>query len=422
MSPTAIAAELKHRNPDQFLKITPQVIGSWIDRSGTHPVWKPEVMRRAQNGNQPPGHVNRTNILAPYPHVVSGIVDQLRKLCQIGIALNVFHCRGIIVARLHHAVPEVFRVIAKDGSVFRCSESWVKHFLYQNLKWSYRHSTRASQKTPANADELCHHQFLRQAVTTRDTAIRSPGFRVNIDQTNIVYQCSSSCTYDDVGASQVAVVGKDEKRAFTLLVGISDFGDVLPFQAIFQGATQRSCPSRDSAFYEEAMNLGFKFEFSNTDTYWSTFDLMCKYVREILVPYFMEQKKRAATHDNQECILQLDVWTVHRSVAFRTWLDQNYPWIIYLFVLGGCTGIAQPCDVGIQRPLKLSIKRSQHADVVDETLGYLENGTDPAELRIDTRIGTLRNRTVGWMVRAYHAINKPELVRKVRVMGLWLWI
>ena len=422
MSPIAIAMELKRRNPGQFAKITPQVIGTWIDRSSTCPVWKPEVIQRAQKGNQPPGHVNRRNILSPYPHIISGIIDQLRKLRKAGVPLNIPQCRGIMVARLHHAIPEVFQVIAKDGSVFRCSESWVKHFIYQNLKWSFRRSTRASQKTPANADELCHQQFLRHAITARDTVIPTAGFRVNIDQMNIVYQCATSSTYEDVGASQVAVVGKDEKRAFTLLIGISDSGDALPFQAIFQGTTQRSCPSRKSALYDVAMNLGFKFEFSNTDTYWSTFDLMCKYVCDILVPYFTEQKKRARASDDQECILQLDVWAVHRSVTFRTWLDQNYPWIIYLFVPGGCTGIAQPCDVGIQRPLKLSIKHSQHADVVDETLGYLKDGTDPAELQIDTRIGTLRDRTVGWMVRAYHTINKPELVRKVRIIGFWPWI
>jgi DDE superfamily endonuclease len=398
MSPLAIATELKRRDPEQFARITPQVIGAWIDRSGTRPVWKPEVIQRAQNGNQPPGRVTRTNILAPYPHIVSGIVDQLRKLRKAGIPLNVARCRGIMVARLHHAVPQVFQVVAKDGSVFRCSESWVMRFIYDNLKWSFRRATRAAQKTPDNADELCHQQFLRHAITARDTAMPSAGFRVNIDQTNIVYQCASSSTYEAVGASQVAVVGKDEKRAFTLLVGISDSGDVLPFQVIFQGSTQRSCPTRESALYEEAMDLGFKFEFLNTDTYWSTFDLMCKYVHDILVPYFTEQKDRVGANEDQECILQLDVWAVHRSVAFRTWLDENYSWIIYLFVPGGCTGIAQPCDVGIQRPLKLSIKHSQHADVVDEMLGYLEKGTDPANLRIDTCVGILQDRAVGWLV------------------------
>ncbi|KAF8837348.1 hypothetical protein BDN67DRAFT_909341, partial [Paxillus ammoniavirescens] len=36
------------------------------------------------------------------------------------------------------------------------------------------------------------------------------------------------------------------------------------------------------------------------------------------------------------------------------------------FVLTGTTGVAQPCDVGIQRPLKLAIKELQHEDIITE--------------------------------------------------------
>lgn len=418
MSPLTIATLLKRKNPALFTRITPQVIGSWIDRSGTKPLWRPEVIQRALNGNIPPGRVTRANILAPYPVVVSEIVDQLRKLRKAGISLDVTRCRAILVARLHHAVPDVFTRQAKDGSVFRCSESWVKNFLYENLNWSFRRSTRAAQKTPNNAEELCLEQFLRHAITARDTAIPCPGFRVNIDQTNVVFQPSACSTYEVTGCRQVAVVGKEEKRAFTVVVGISDSGHVLPFQVIYEGKTDRSCPSKGSLLYAEAEEIGIQFEYSNTDTYWSTFDLMCKYVRQILVPYFTMQKESAQADDNQECILQLDVWSVHRSIAFRTWLDQNYEWITYLFVPGGCTGIAQPCDVGIQHPFKLSIKQSQHADLVEETLQYLSKGTDPAKLRLDTRVGTLRDRSVAWLVKAWRAINNTALVKKVSFIAL----
>ena len=75
--------------------------------------------------------------------------------------------------------------------------------------------------------------------------------------------------------------------------------------------------------------------------------------------------------------------------------------------------MAQPCDVGIQRPLKLEIKRHQHADIVDETLALLRNGTPASELKITTTIRPLRNRSINWLVHASHAVNKPELVKKV---------
>lgn len=77
------------------------------------------------------------------------------------------------------------------------------------------------------------------------------------------------------------------------------------------------------------------------------------------------------------------------------------------------TGLAQPCDVGIQRIYKLSIKTSQLDDVVAETMDYLEEEHDPALFRLDTRIATLRDRSVSWLVWAWHSISQPELVKKV---------
>jgi hypothetical protein len=105
------------------------------------------------------------------------------------------------------------------------------------------------------------------------------------------------------------MAGKEEKRAITVVMAISDAGDVSPPQIIFKGKTKASLPSSTSPFWAEATNIG------DTDTYWSIFDLMCKLIVDILIPYFTAQKLR---YDVPECVLQVDVWTVHRQIAFRT--------------------------------------------------------------------------------------------------------
>ena len=111
--------------------------------------------------------------------------------------------------------------------------------------------------------------------------------------------------------------------------------------------------------------------------------------------------------------MQLDVWSVHCSVAFQTWLGTNHNWITYLYVPVNCTGIAQPCDVGIQHTLKLAIKQAQHADVVDETLAHLQAGRDPENIRLNVSIGTLWDQSVGWLVQTYNKINNPSVMKKV---------
>ena len=91
----------------------------------------------------------------------------------------------------------------------------------------------------------------------------------------------------------------------------------------------------------------------------------------------------------------------------------NYPWIVLEFVPGGCTGLWQPCDVGIQRLLKLSIKRKQQAHVVEEALSQLKNGIRPEQVKFNTSIVCLRERAVEWLVSSHDEINKPSIVRQV---------
>ncbi|KAG1860554.1 hypothetical protein C8R48DRAFT_544650, partial [Suillus tomentosus] len=243
----------------------------------------------------------------------------------------------LVVGVLRHDLPEIFAAKANDGSTFKCSDSWVQTFLYDQLQYTMRKGTRAAQKLPPNIDEVCLEQFLRIALTIRDDVITYPEFLVNIDQINIIYQPAGGNTYELIGSKQVSIVGREEKRACTLLTGISAGGDLLPFHVVYDGKTKRSLPSSKAPSYNEALGMNFQFVWSNTDTYWSTFETMCTYVDGILVPFWMEKKRQRGVPLDQPCILQLDCWVVHRSIAFRTWLDANYDWIRYLFVPAGTT-------------------------------------------------------------------------------------
>ena len=73
-----------------------------------------------------------------------------------------------------------------------------------------------------------------------------------------------------------------------------------------------------------------------------------------------------------------------------------------------------PClDVAIQRPLKLSLKRSAHVDIVAEVTAQLEKNADPQTIKLDTTIGVLRDCSVAWLVKAFNAINNRDLILNV---------
>lgn len=180
---------------------------------------------------------------------------------------------------------------------------------------------------------------------------------------------------------------------------------------------KRSLPSVHAPRHDEAIELGLRFEL-NRDSYWSSVPLLERYFEDILVPHFQRVRDELASDDDQEAVVLLDCWSCHRSKEFRRLVHRRWPWLRLRFVPGGMTGLAQPCDVGMQRPYKLSIKRSQLQDVFNETLRQLDKGVDPSAVRLDNTIGTLRDRSVGWFLKAWQDVNVPSLVKKVRARYL----
>jgi len=155
----------------------------------------------------------------------------------------------------------------------------------KELRWGMRKPTKASQKVPADAVDQIKLSFFRHVLIFHDAPVQHPDFRVNMDQTQVVYQMGGGLTFEVIGSSQVPVLGLEEKRAFTLVVAISSAGHLLPFQAVFQGKTKQVVPSINAPQRAEADQLGFCFEYSGTQTYWSNFTTMKAWVTKILVPY-----------------------------------------------------------------------------------------------------------------------------------------
>ena len=334
--------------------------------------------------------------------------------------LDLTMIRGLMIRILEVEARDIFtRCVGSDGKTFRCSEAFVARFVKRKLRWSKRKGTQAGQKVPADAPEQMRNHALRLAVDICDHSIPA-SCCVNSDQTGRTYAQSGESTYDPIGATQVPVVGKEDKRAFTIMVGISMDGVVLPFQIMYGGKTPASLPDINNSTSEfkdannEAKRLQFRFEHTGvTGNHWSNLVTMKSYVRNILSVYFNEQRKLLG-RGNQACIWTIDCWSVHRSQEFRDWMREDYPWILVRYVPGGCTGIFQPCDVGIQRILKHTMKKTALSHIVKETVAHLNKNKDPATILLTKAVGVLRNRSVEWLVNGYKAINTPRIVKKVR--------
>ena len=253
------------------------------------------------------------------------------------------------------------------------------------MGWSLLQATHPGKKTPENITQVLTDATLRLVSTILQHNV--PKFLiVNSDQTGVVYSAGAVETYAPTGSKQVEVVGKDERRAFTLMVGISMSREVLPFQAVYAGKTKAPLPTSSAPKYAKATEeLKFHFESSGNDTYWSTMVTMQSYVTKILAPYFQSHCKQSNL-PNQLCIWQIDCWSVHQSLEFCSWMQKNYPWIWIHYSPANCTGLFQPCDVGIQRVLKLAIRWSALKDIVDDTIEQLNAGIEPSKVVFERKL------------------------------------
>ncbi|KAG9080057.1 hypothetical protein FS749_008139 [Ceratobasidium sp. UAMH 11750] len=412
-SPVEIVRCLKLLDPTTFSSLRPQRISQWRNHCFPDVLrWTEAHIHSIESGDRPTRvNAGRPGILQNHPSIVQTISNWLLDLRKAGVALDIETIRGYMSGVIQHALPDAFTRCDSSGCVFRCSREFVRSFLHQNLGWSLRKATRAAQKHPANLNTVLLHAFLRFARVVHDEEVPAACI-VNADQTQVVYNGGSHSTWNAAGERQVHVLGVEEKRAFTLLVAASLSGDILPFQAIYGGKNSRSLPDANARGSAEALRLGFLLDYSGSDTYWSTQSTMQRFVSKILAPYFRAQIEQYGLPSTQRCIFQVDCWSVHRSAEFQSWMGIHYPWIIILYIPSGCTGLFQACDVGLQRILKLAIRQAAHDNVVDETLAAIESGTPPEAVVNDQSRGTLRNRSVGWILQGFHAINRPDIVKK----------
>lgn len=82
-----------------------------------------------------------------------------------------------------------------------------------------------------------------------------------------------------------------------------------------KGSTDHSFPSRTSPHYAEAIADGFVFS-ANPKNYWSSLSLMEVYFERIIIPFLLRMKVELGYDEEQECLVLLDCWSVHRGREF----------------------------------------------------------------------------------------------------------
>lgn len=216
--------------------------------------------------------------------------------------------------------------------------------------------TKAAQKLPADAEVQCENAFLSRAWTIKEHRILAE-LVINADQTGIICLPGWRLNWAPRRSKQVALIGTDEKRAFTALVAISAKGEALPIQCVYAGKSDLSVPTASATKRKECDTADFSFVFSGKRrNHWSNQKTMRKWINDVVVPYLAHQRALLGLPPSHKALLIIDVWSVHRSKEFQDWLRETHPNILIDFVPANCTSIGQLLDVGINRPFKHAVK------------------------------------------------------------------
>ena len=174
---------------------------------------------------------------------------------------------------------------------------------------------------------------------------------INCDQTGIILIPSGNDrTYDIKGKKDISVVGGEEKRAYTAVVGSTAAGKFLPFQAVWKGETKASLPNTREISEEKH---GFVYS-TNVKNHWSNLATTKEYFEKVLMRHM--KSVSGDDEDDPYWVALIDCWKIHKSKAFLDWAREKYPKMLILFVPAGTTGKFQPADLLLQRVLKHVIR------------------------------------------------------------------
>ena len=145
--------------------------------------------------------------------------------------------------------PIVLGFLETKDVQWQPSTSWYRKFL-KKMGLSWRAATKAARSQPHDFDKIQYSFFLRVGWLIRFYDIPKELF-VNLDETGVCLLPVTKRTWAKKGSKQVTIVGKDDKRQFTVIPVITAAGTyACPAQLIWAGTGKTNgCHLKDNGKY-----------------------------------------------------------------------------------------------------------------------------------------------------------------------------
>jgi transposase len=259
----------------------------------------------------------------------------------------------------------------------------------------YRMGTNESQRSPVETAQEAMDFMNTVARPKVVGGNRDLDFIINMDQTPVPFTYHSKKTLEQSGRATVPIRKStgDTKRA-TFALTITASGKALPPVLVFKGSAKGRIVRNEFPRYPEYI------KYACQENAWMDERVMIMWVEEVLQPYV------ETAPDGVVPILFLDSYRCHMMASVVNRIQalgvevQHIP--------GGCTGLCQPVDVGVNKPFKNRIRDQWERWMIHEGLN---EGTTAAPTR---------NLIVDWVLAAQESLQE-QLIKNAWRHGDFSW-
>ena len=281
--------------------------------------------------------------------VAGDILPWINDLREQGVPVSI----RMVVIKISKLKPEFKRRNAKT------KYGIVKRFLEAN-NIVIRRKTHEAQAAP----DIHQGKAIAFIISTRrllQGSHRNKKYIINMDQTAVFFSMTPGTTLDRRGVKTVNVRSSSgSTMRLTACLAVTASGHWLKPLFIFKGKPGGRVERDFKSFPKEAA-------YAVHEKAWTNIDIMLEWVRKCLMPWVEEAPENVVPY------LMLDSFKVHQTAEVVQAIEETGCELD--FIPGGCTGLAQPLDVGINKPFKSRVRNQWEEYMMD--IGVHEAVTKP---------------------------------------------
>jgi DDE superfamily endonuclease len=312
-----------------------------------------------------------------------------------GLSLDGTILRRYLMVHLEKA--NLLGLLKENGGVHVFAESWAARF-FKRHGFSCRVATSKMRDPPSDVEKkrAIYTKIGSELIYEHNVP---PDLVINGDETAVHFVNISNRTFNEKGARKVrmAGVGKD-KAQITVTLFVTETGNVLPHQMIFEGLTDRVHPTHPKP--DDCIWM-------HTKSHWQSVETYSQVIKDIIIPYKNRKILELKYPESQVTILKHDLHFTHKDESILALMRDNN--IFPLFVPAGCTDIMQECDTVVNKPFKNGVRECYRDHMNDLLKKHRESGKEASTFNARLTMSALKPHVTRFVLNGIAAISTPEM-------------